>query len=113
MTAWHIIDWIAVERNPNVSRKGLQNIQKNFKLKCSSLAIMKDLCNRVKHCQITKYTPGVKKTEKHQGDYSNDYSNDFDVSRLIIELDDGSKKRFEDEIALVISFWITYLKIGS
>ena len=108
MTAWHIIDWIAIQKG--ITKSELKKFKEDFKSKCSSLEIMQDLCNGTKHCQINNYTPRVKNTEKHIGDYSNDFNNDFDISRLIVELSDGSKKRFADEIEIVVRFWKDYFK---
>ena len=69
---------------------------------------MQDISNGTKHFTITKYPPSVKNTELHKGAFSNAFSRAFDISALEIELTNGTKLYFEDEIEKVINFWENY-----
>lgn len=112
MTSWHLTDWTYNEFNLEVSKqfKTLGSFQKDIKDKCPSLQIMQDLANGTKHYLLTRHTPIVKHTNLHRGDFSSDFGRDFDISTLAIELKDGTKFFFEDEIETSINFWIEYLK---
>ncbi|MFC2138619.1 hypothetical protein ACFLTE_10620 [Bacteroidota bacterium] len=114
MTAWHLIDWIYYEFGYNTSGQfnKISDFQEFFKLKCPSMQIMHDLTNGTKHYLLTRHQPKIKKTDLHKGSYSNDYSRDYDISTLNIEMNDGVKKYFEDEIEIVVNFWIEYLYIN-
>jgi hypothetical protein len=111
MTAWHLIDWIYYEFGYNNSEQfnKLSLFQEYLKLKCPSLQIMLDLTNGTKHYLLKRHQPEIKETTLHKGDFSRDFSRDFDISTLNIEMNDGTKKYFEDEIEIVVNFWIEYL----
>lgn len=108
MTAWHLIDWIAAEKE--LAKSELSSLKYEFKNQCPSLKTMQDISNGSKHCNITEYTPSTCDTKKHIGDFNNGFNNDFDITRLTIVYKDGSNMRFEDEIEKVILFWNKYFK---
>ncbi len=112
MTAWHLTEWTYHEFKPVLSNihSTLGHYQQGLKNDCPSLQIMHDLANGTKHYQLKRHKSVVKATDLHLGDFSNDFSRDFDISSLDIELNDGSKIYFEDEIETVISFWTIYLR---
>jgi hypothetical protein len=55
VTTWHLVDWVARERNPNAQitsqqfKKILKATQDQFKSKCLELAVCEQICNGVKH----------------------------------------------------------------
>ena len=112
MTAWHITDWTYNEFNEQLTRqfKTLGSYQQKLKDQCSSLQVMHDLANGTKHFKLTKHQPVIKGTSLHKGSFSNDFSRDFDISTLEIELKDGTKIYFEDEIENTVKFWKEYLE---
>lgn len=107
MTAWHLTEWIYNEYNQSTSVK-LPQFQSSLKQQCPSLQIMHDLANGTKHYLLTKHTPTIKETELHKGVFSKQFSRQFDVSALKMELNDGTKMYFEDEIKIVVEFWKNY-----
>lgn len=111
MTAWHLTEWSYNEFNQQISSQfsTLASYQQGLKRQCSSLQIMHDLANGTKHYLLTRHQPVVKETNLHQGGFSSDFSRDFDISTLDIELNDGTKIYFEDEIETSINFWRQYL----
>ena len=70
---------------------------------------MRNLANGTKHNKRSSENQKVKNTELHRGVFSKQFSRAFDTSHLKIELHDGRKIYFEDEIQKVISFWENYL----
>ena len=111
MTSWHLADWTYKEFNQQLlSQFSVFNSYKdNLKTLCPDLKIMQDITNGSKHFSITKYTPKIKTTGVHDGDFNEDFSNDFDIAALEIELNDGTTVYFDDAIERVINFWELYL----
>jgi hypothetical protein len=112
LTAWHLSDWTYNEFKEKLTskHKSLNSFQANLKKLCPSLQLMHDLTNGTKHYTLTRHKPIIKETNLHIGDFNNDFSRDFDISSLVIELHDGTKVHFEDEIIIVMDFWTEYLK---
>ncbi len=112
MTTWHLTEWVYNEfSNQFLSEFGnLIPFQKEIKQQCPSFQIMRDLANGTKHYVLTRHNPIVKETELHKGSFSNAFSRSFNISRLEIELKDGSRLYFEDEILKTIVFWRQYLQ---
>ena len=112
MTAWHLTDWVYNEFNGQLISqfRTLASYQQELKQQCPSLQIMHDLTNGTKHYFLTRHRPVIKETKLHKGSFSSDFSRDFDISTLDIELNDGTKIYFEDEIENAISFWKNYLQ---
>jgi len=112
MTAWHLTEWSYNEFCQQLSSQfqTLAIYQQDIKQQCSSLQIMHDLANGTKHYLLTRHKPIVKETTLDKGSFSSDFSRDFDISTLDIELNDGTKIYFEDEMEKVISFWTKYLQ---
>jgi len=112
MTAWHLAEWIYVEYNALANINQFQTIEmfkNNIKSQCPSLQIMQDITNGTKHFFLRKQST-IKTTELHEGSFSDDFSRDFDISGLEIELTDGTKLYFEDEIEKVKIFWEGFFK---
>ncbi len=114
MTAWHLTEWSFNEfRSQLPSRFTSLNMwQKELKGQCPSLQIMHDLANGTKHYLLTRHIPVIKETKLHKGVFSSAFSRGFDISTLDIELNDGTKIYFEDELESVITFWKNHLKIN-
>ena len=110
MNAWHLAEWIYKEYNLCVYFPTLKLYQDDVVLQCPALKIMHDLANGNKHYLITKYRPTVKNTTISTGAFSSDFSRDFDISTLVIELNDGSEIYFEDEIEKAMIYWEDYFK---
>ena len=110
LTAWHLIDWI-YHNDHELSKKysELKEFQQELKSLCPSLQIMHDIANGSKHNSLKWHKPIIKETRLYKGSFSNDFSRDFDISSLDIELTDGTKIYFEDEIKNVVDFWTKYL----
>ncbi|MEE4259953.1 MAG: hypothetical protein V2I62_09345 [Bacteroidales bacterium] len=111
-TAWHLSDWIYNEFNNKlkVDYNNLYSFQSNLKKLCPSLQFMHDLTNGTKHYTLTKHNPRIKDTNLHIGDFNDDFNRDFDISMMVIKLEDGTRVCFEDEIKIVMNFWTKYLK---
>jgi hypothetical protein len=112
MTSWHLSDWIFHEyESPNdPSYEKLKKFQRALKSKCPSLQVMHDLANGTKHFKLTNHNAQVQTTELKRGAYSSAYSRGYDISALMIEMNDGSTLYFQDEILKTINFWKDYLE---
>lgn len=111
MTAWHLTEWVYYEYHENLSTKFplLKDFQNMMKKQCPSLQIMHDLANGTKHFKLNRHRTSIESTELHLGDFSSDFSRDFDISSLVIILNDGRKIYFEDEINTCLNYWVKYL----
>jgi len=112
MTAWHLTEWTYNEFFQQFSSQfsTLGLYQQDIKIKCPSLQILQDITYGTKHYKLTRHNPIIKETNIHEGAFSIGYSRDFDISTLDIELDNGTKIYFEDEILKTINFWTDYLQ---
>ncbi len=114
MTAWHLVDWVFNEYklsglvSKNAKRDALRQFQEELKAQCSELQIMNDIADGTKHCEIDR-KHDTQSTNLHEGSFSNDFSRDFDISCLLIQMDNGSEVYFEDSIESVMSFWENYI----
>jgi hypothetical protein len=109
MTAWHLVDWTFIEFR---IRHGYSDIglYRQF-LNSPSLDIMGDIANGSKHLIVTRPRSDISNTQIHDGDFDpNDFSFDYDVSCLELEMKDGSKKIFIEEMKQVKLFWELYFK---
>jgi len=105
--AWSLADWVFAEQTKE-SDKGKFRI--DLFSQCPSLLIMHDIANVSKHKVLDRPKASIKRAHKHSGAFSQAFSKEFDISCLIIEMEDGTKTYFEEEIENVISFWKTYIK---
>jgi hypothetical protein len=111
MTAWHLTEWVYNEFITQLSIQftSLVEFQNEMKKNCQSLQIMHDLTNGSKHYVLKRHIPIIKDTALHRGSYDRSYSRAYDVSNLYIQLKDGSRIFFEDEIATIVKFWEMFL----
>ena len=111
---WHVVEWIYQEYREQLSAYNTnQKFQEFMKEECVSLCYMQDIANGSKHRGITRYTPIVKKTKKHNsgGAYSNAYSNAYSSSPCLqMELDEGQVVSFDEEIQKAKSFLDSFIK---
>ena len=113
--AWHIVEWIYKEF-PEIT--SIHNTKTNFqtalKNQCHSLKYIQDIANGSKHNGINMYTPTVKNTSSHSGAFSESFSpkafsrKAFNISGLQMELSDGTKVFFDEEIIKVRNFFHSY-----
>lgn len=108
--AWHMIEWVYKEFESQLSE---DSFKKNIVQQCPSLEIMRNLANGTKHNKRSGENQAIKGTELHLGVFSKEFSREFDTSHLKIELRDGRKIYFEDEIKKAMLFWTGYLKSKS
>ncbi len=112
MTAWHLGEWLYSEYKPQL--QATFNTWDHYRdyLKsneCVQLEIMQRITNGSKHFLTARRNEKVQGTEKHIGAFSGDFSSDFDQTALLVEMDDGTKVWFEDELDVVIAFWTNYI----
>lgn len=112
MTAWHLTDWVFNEYNSTISINfpTLASYQEDMKVRCPSLQIMHDVTNGTKHYELKRHIPEVKETKLHQGAFDKSFDRSFDTSSLDVEMKDGRKIYFEDEIGNVVEFWEDYFQ---
>jgi hypothetical protein len=112
ITAWHLTEWTYIEFQHQIANQftTLGLYQKYLKAQCPSLQIMHDLTTGTKHFLLKSHSPVIKDTTLVKGSFSIDFDRDFDISTLNIELNDGTKSNFEDEIGIAVNFWMKYLQ---
>ncbi len=109
-SAWHLVDWI-FESHQSIHRfNDLGLFRESLYPNCESLKIMHDLANATKHLSVTRQKGDIKDTRKHDGAFSNAFSDAFDISRLEIEKNDGTRLSFRRQIKKVKEFWDDYFK---
>lgn len=108
ITAWHLIDWAFLDYKTFHKSNSLGAFREKLYPKCPSLKIMHDLANASKHKELTRSKAELKNTEKHKGIFSSIFNKKFDTTYLLIELRDGNKLRFNEEIDKVKVFWDSY-----
>lgn len=113
--AWHIVEWIYKEF-PVIasSHNSKTDFQISLKNQCQSLQYIQDIANGSKHQGINMYTPTVQNTNRHSGAFSESFSpkafsrKAFNISGLQMELSDGTKVFFDEEILKVREFLFSY-----
>ena len=104
--SWHVVEWIYQEYASSLTKyPRRRDFQDHVRHLCPSLNYMQDIANGSKHRGITRYTLVVKKTESHQGAFSSGFSKGFNISRLEIELDEGTIVYFDEELGKVEEFF--------
>ncbi|WP_415890989.1 hypothetical protein ACMXYV_06770 [Neptuniibacter sp. SY11_33] len=103
---WHLCDWYYEENKAALKYKQLSDLQGEVGNACSSLRVMRDICNGSKHGSLEKTrTPVIRKTQKHKGAFSSGFSQGFDVSVLEIQLTDGTEVCFIEAVQQAIEYW--------
>ncbi|MFT6390376.1 MAG: hypothetical protein ACJAUP_003778 [Cellvibrionaceae bacterium] len=102
---WHVVEWIYQEYSEQLTEHQTnREFQESVKSRCVSLSYMQDIANGSKHRGITRYKPTVKKTESHNGSFSNDFSKAFDISCLKMSLENNQVVYFDEEIEKSVNF---------
>lgn len=107
--SWHLTDYTFEEFK---SVHGFTKIG-DFRasLYCPSLNIMHDIATESKHFVVSRPKSDLADSKIHEGDFSpTDFSFDFDVSRLELIMNDGSRVAFIEELEKTITFWKNYLQ---
>ncbi|GGW39167.1 hypothetical protein [Arenibacter certesii] len=107
-SAWHLVDWAFEDYKSIHNFDKIGDFRETLYPNCQSLKIMHDLANAKKHKNLRRPKANLRNTKKHKGDFSSDFSSDFDITYLEIELEDGNKLSFENEIDKVKDFWVDY-----
>lgn len=103
---WHLCDWYYEEYKGILPYNQLSDLQGEVGQECSSLRIMRDICNGAKHASLDKTrNPLIRKTQVHNGGFSSAFSCGFDISTLEVELVDGSIFDFENAVKLSVDYW--------
>jgi len=109
MRAWHISEWIYKEFNLEATQGTLQQYQKRLASAHDFLAFMHDVANGLKHCTLSQPLSSVDDSGTHLGDFSNDFDFSFDVSCLVLKLEDDTERIFILELEKAIEHWRAYL----
>ncbi len=106
VTAYHLYEWTESE----LDQKGKEELKNKRKLIQQDFQVIRDITNGSKHKDITHYTPKLKAAKKHNGAFSSAFSRGFDITVLLIELQDGTELYFEDIADRIYKFWDDYFK---
>jgi hypothetical protein len=104
-TSWHLIDWAFEDYKSIHNLHSIGEFRETLYPSCPSLKIMHDLANASKHKNLDRPKANLKNTERQIGAFSREFSKEFDTTHLGIELMDGTKLDFEEEIDKVKIFW--------
>ena len=112
--AWSLCDWVFKEFGQRLELQKLDDLQKQMKENCPSLALFQDVANASKHMEVTKYIPKLKEAKKHHGAFSRSaFSSAFDVSALILVAEDGSEIWFDHALKEVICAWDLFFDVNN
>ena len=106
ITAYHLQEWLETETNEDektILRPKPKELLEYFQ-------ILRDITNGSKHRTISRYIPKLKSTKKHGGAFSSAFSRGYDISALLIEMEDGRELYFEDVASRVYGFWDNFFK---
>lgn len=108
--AWHLIEWVFEEFQQQLQVSSITDLRETLYPLCPQLKIMHDLANGSKHSIVTRPKAPISGTSKQFGAFSSQFSNDFSKTALLIQMQDGSRLYFDDEIKIVMQFWKDYFK---
>lgn len=108
--SWHLTDWVFEEYKAIHHQDTIGDFRETLYPICPSLNIMHDIANGSKHSKVSRPKATIKETRKHDGEYSQEYSSEFNITTLLIEMQDESILYFVDEINAVINFWMDYFQ---
>ena len=109
IAAWHICDWVHKEHGSRLGYNKQRALQSHVKTSCPELGYLQDVANGRKHKLLT-YSPSIRKAYEHRGAFSGGFSRDYDISRLMLELEGGTKVDFEDVLEGALSYWVGFFK---
>ena len=96
--AWSLCDWVFREHGQKLGYQALGDLQRYARRQCPELGYLQDLATAAKHKEVTKYTPKIRAARKHGGSFSRSFSRSFNVSRLVLETDQGTEHWLDDLI---------------
>jgi hypothetical protein len=112
VTAWHLVDWIAIETGAR-----LADTQQRLKTKCPELAVCEQLCNGAKHLELRNrslksfdFAADVRATDDRAGIVRNVLADDSPVDIVltpvvsIVDKDHNSWQAL-DLFHKVLRFW--------
>lgn len=110
-TACHILEWIYHENKKSTltNYKNEKEYQTHIINEIPNFRFIKILVNGTKHHTLN-YKTDLKDTNLIRGDYSSDFSNDFDISRLQLDMNDGTTYDFQELITEIESELTIILK---
>ncbi len=101
--AWSMCDWVEVELQ--------QSVQHNqIKEQCPALGYLQELANVFKHRKLRKPESAILTAAVNTGAFSREFSRGFDIVRLELILEDGSRLMFDDVIQEALEFWERYFQ---
>jgi hypothetical protein len=106
ITAYHLYEWTEAELNKD-EQESLRNKRKQIQ---EDFQIIRDITNGSKHKDINNYVPKLKTAKKHNGSFSSAFSRGFDITVLLVEMNDGREMYFEDIAERVYMFWNNFFK---
>lgn len=109
ITAYHLYEWTESE----LDKDGREELKNNRKEIQEDFQIIRDITNGTKHKKINKYVPKLKTAKKHDGSFDSSFSREFDITMLIVEMEDGREMCFEDVAERVYNFWKKYFKANT
>ena len=107
--AWHLNDWVYKEKQTLNNLLTLEEFRKVLYEECPEMRILHDIVNTSKHKELSRPKARIIKTKKHSGAFSSDFSNDFDISRLEVYLEKGSKIDIDDLLKIAIDYWSKHI----
>ena len=106
--AWHLCEHVFDEHAVSLPFAGLSDFQGHVRGACPELAHLEVICNASKHGESLRNKGRVREARHHRGAFSRGFSRDFDVSRLEVELTDGTRVDFEDVIDRAVAYWFQF-----
>lgn len=103
IVAWSMCDWVETEL-----ARPVQHSQ--FKEQCPALGYLQELANVFKHRKLRPRKAVTLAAAVKTGAFSRGFSRDFDIARLELHLEDGSKLWFEDVIQQALEFWDCFFR---
>jgi hypothetical protein len=104
VTAYHLYEWTESE----LDEKGKEQLKDKRKELQEEFQIIRDITNGSKHKDITQYTPKLKTAKKNNGAFSSGFSSGFNITVLLVEMQDGREMYFEDIVENIYKFWDCY-----
>lgn len=102
--AWHLCDHAYAANSGGFST--LVKFQTHIRTLCPEMEYMQTICTAAKHGNRLHFKPPIKATYLRGGPFSQAFSRAWDISRLVIQLDDGSELWFIDAMDRVERFWM-------
>ena len=98
IVAWSMCDWVKIELGPQVQHD-------QIKERCPELGYLQELANAFKHRTLKSPKAVTLTAAVKTGSFSRGFSRGFDIARLELVLEDGTKLWFEDVIQEALEFW--------